>query len=840
MTIHTVKKLAELKRLLILLFMFIFVGNLVLINTATALSPEQKRLYDLGVGYHDIETGDKCTFDKSLPNNADNNQVYIVGDSYSVGINDILTKDLRKANYEVIGRNLDNAGTITSNGGDGGTPAIDALDIDKDKFADAGSVVVLLGTNPGDYANDIPKFMDKLRANNNTAQVFWMTIGYTKVSDSNLDERNAVITKLSKEYDYKIVDWRSVQSKKPGLISGDRVHPTSPEGYQALSKLFVDAMGEYSENSRSSTSSSNKFMTTNKNQSNPKRVWTFLTSPDGAGLTALQAAAVMGNLERESGPEFNTKATNPSSGAYGIAQWLGTRKDELERFAAKHPGGISNLDIQLNYMKDEFLSDDFQFMFKLLKKQTDIIEATVIFHGTSGTTPPKFVVPELEGNRGFEASGDDLSDVREGRGGNAKKWYKKFKGSDPSGLAGAGSPSECLCKVHRKQSTTVYLDPGHSGKDVNGIDAATGIRDHDYPNVPEINDVWDVAQVTKKELEKKGYDVVLSKDTADEASNLRTKAAKAESSNADIAVSIHTDPGLPDTGWITIPKVGQYRTNNQGKDIEYTSDSSADLSSQYAEQFLTARKDKEGNDIIMKDINFDGRAGLAKGNIPLIMLFSKTPWIYLEKKAGEDGLTKKQKNDYVDSIVAGISQALPIQDTPDTAVEDCPDGSNGTGSASIIDKIVEYAWEDGRKVANAPKPAYKKDTDSAEKQERYVGQKYTDCGGFVTRVMQNTVDKNYGGGGYTLTQQQYVENKKEKYEALGPQNNTTKLQPGDIAIVNAGSGEGASGHTFFFTGKINNKWKGNGAQASLNTQVPRATDVYFADDRGQYKWYRYQ
>lgn len=842
MKLNTLITNIQIKKCLIVFTALLLITNYIFIGTAAALSDEQRSLYNKGINYYDIDGG--CTIDNSLPNTSNNNKVYIVGDSYSVGIDQVMTKDLNDANYKVIGRNEDNAGTITSNGGDGGTPAIEAIDNDKDKIVEAGSMIVLLGTNPGDYQNDIPKFVNKIKDINKDIKLYWMTIGYRKASAADLKTRNEIIKNLSQQYDYSIVDWREVQSKDDNLISSDNVHPTD-KGYKELSNLFIEALGKYHEDSRSSTSTSDKYMNTNKNQSNKKRIWSFLTSPNGLGMTGIQAAAIMGNLQHESGLNPNSQG----SGSYGIAQWTGTRKTALENFAAKNNTDSSDLDAQLNNLKRELLGSEFKFMFNLLKKQVDIIKATVIFHGSSGLSPPKFTVPELEGHRGFESSGDDLSFVKNVRGGYAKGFYKSFKGSEPGSTSSSSSTSDqCLCTTKQPTTPVVFLDPGHSGEDINGIDAATGIRDHDYPNVPEINDVWDVAQIAQKDLKKDGYTVVLSKQNAQETSNLRTKSSKADSSGADIAVSIHTDPNLPNTGWITIPKVGQFRETEDGKKIKYNNVDTAKISEKYAIKFKDNRRDREGQDVVMKDISLSGRSGLAGGNIPLIMLFSDTPWIYLEKKSGNGGLSKAQKEDYAKSIVKSVKSSLPIDSNAnDRSVESC--SASGSGSGDIVDKILEYAWEDGRLVGaggGAAKPAYMKDTKIAKNEGKYVGANagdgnlFTDCGAFTTRVMQNTVDPKYGNRGPTPSQQQYLKENPEKYEALGPQNNTTKLEPGDIAIVNLGSGNGDDGHTFFYTGKINADWKGNGASASGTKLVPHASNVYFSDYRGQYLWFRYK
>lgn len=65
------------------------------------------------------------------------------------------------------------------------------------------------------------------------------------------------------------------------------------------------------------------------------------------GLTREQAAGLVGNLMRESG--MNIGATNPNSGAYGLSQWLGSRKTRLFKRYGYHP----TFEQQLDYIWDE-------------------------------------------------------------------------------------------------------------------------------------------------------------------------------------------------------------------------------------------------------------------------------------------------------------------------------------------------------------------------------------------------------------------------------------------------------------------------------------------------------
>lgn len=94
------------------------------------------------------------------------------------------------------------------------------------------------------------------------------------------------------------------------------------------------------------------------------------------GLTPIQAAGVIGNLMREtSGGTFDLKpeAVNPKSGAYGIVQWMGGRKTKL----MARPN-YNTIQVQANYMWEEFNSGYNSTVFQPLKATNDLYNATWI------------------------------------------------------------------------------------------------------------------------------------------------------------------------------------------------------------------------------------------------------------------------------------------------------------------------------------------------------------------------------------------------------------------------------------------------------------------------------
>jgi hypothetical protein len=69
------------------------------------------------------------------------------------------------------------------------------------------------------------------------------------------------------------------------------------------------------------------------------------------GFTKEEASAIVGNLWAESG--FRTNATNPDSGAFGLMQWLGGRKSRLYAYAYEKGKSVTDVDLQLDYIKWE-------------------------------------------------------------------------------------------------------------------------------------------------------------------------------------------------------------------------------------------------------------------------------------------------------------------------------------------------------------------------------------------------------------------------------------------------------------------------------------------------------
>lgn len=170
-------------------------------------------------------------------------------------------------------------------------------------------------------------------------------------------------------------------------------------------------------------------------------------------------------------------------------------------------------------------------------------------------------------------------------------------------------------------------------------------------------------------------------------------------------------------------------------------------------------------------------------------------------------------------------------------VNPCDDGStSGAAAGNAVQTAINYAWPQ----YHAPpyttlKPSYAKAVKAAQDAGKYVGggiHPGVDCGGFVTRVMQDSgVDPEYNKAkGGTDTQLAYAISS-GKYTELHPKS-TADMKPGDIAI----NGE----HTYMYVGK-NPGFETDIASASYSTtgaswRAPMAGHEKPADPN--YRWFR--
>lgn len=140
--------------------------------------------------------------------------------------------------------------------------------------------------------------------------------------------------------------------------------------------------------------------------SGKKKIFSFLKQK---GLSDDQVSAVMGNLEQES--KLDPEAVNPSSGAFGIAQWLGNRKTGLDNYAKSEGKKNTDLDTQLDYLWKEMESG---YDSDMLNKAGWSKDASLEKNTKAFAT-------------GFERMGANEA-MMDTRVGNAKSFKKQFAG----------------------------------------------------------------------------------------------------------------------------------------------------------------------------------------------------------------------------------------------------------------------------------------------------------------------------------------------------------------------------------------------------------------------------
>ena len=315
---------------------------------------------------------------------------------------------------------------------------------------------------------------------------------------------------------------------------------------------------------------------------------------------------------------------------------------------------------------------------------------------TSSSSAPEEDSQSDEGSSKDESSKDDDSEDSKD-----KDSSKDDEESTDDEKSGAG---QCV----------IGLDPGHNKDDVDEHDPKTGAYMSDYANGQELDDMWKMGEDMKDKLEEEGYEAVLLRGSKDENSTYRDKVDKAESSNVDMGVSLHTTPGA-NLSMIMTQTVGGFREgkgeDGSHKKVEFTAKETADKSQEYAEKIASVRSDIEPNPVsVKKEWSFDGREPLWSGNIPIISLIAEnTPWVYSEfgsdTGGGAKGVTDEELAVYTEGLIEGIKEALPA---------DSCEGSSSKGSDDSDDDSDNSSKDDEDSSKDNDKESSKSDDSSKD------------------------------------------------------------------------------------------------------------------------------
>ena len=223
-----------------------------------------------------------------------------------------------------------------------------------------------------------------------------------------------------------------------------------------------------------------------------------------------------------------------------------------------------------------------------------------------------------------------------------------------------------------------------------------------------------------------------------------------------------------------------------------------------------------------------------------------TPDIYTKNSAC-DGPGYYQKTiDRMNAMIAlagnalacsggGTSTASPAALQAEVCPGDVAQNYNTGACVAIPNNPVQTAincsWPNQKDGNNNydPFPGYLDLLRSVDTSPPYEGR---DCGSFVGAIMRSTgADPNYPKSG-TYIQEPYVRSHPEKYQIIESVKSTAELIPGDILIVNEGSGAGAAGHTYIYVGR---QASGNdSASASYKKRYPGLGKAVLSDSRGKY------
>lgn len=199
---------------------------------------------------------------------------------------------------------------------------------------------------------------------------------------------------------------------------------------------------------------------------------------------------------------------------------------------------------------------------------------------------------------------------------------------------------------------TIAIDPGHSVPEISDPEPTTGATLSDYPNGAEVDDMWEAAQQVKSGLEAAGYTVKMLRNSKDEKVNFAERAERARGSA--MVVSLHSNGG--GDNWIAYQMVGGHRVGPSGT-LTFENADTANKSKQCAE--ASAQEMGIGS---QAGINFNGRSGIAPGDLPWVQLLSPdAPWIYHEVDppdggGGSSAMGADAIKKFADGVVAGLKK----------------------------------------------------------------------------------------------------------------------------------------------------------------------------------------
>jgi murein DD-endopeptidase MepM/ murein hydrolase activator NlpD len=312
--------------------------------------------------------------DPTSPRNA----VYFLGDSIGANAQTLLEQKYKDRDLESY-FNTSEGRSVKKKGSTDGfeTSGLTALDDDKAKIQNSGSVVIQLGTTPDSNPKEaITELVKKVKEINQTATIYWVNV-FSKSSKKK--EVNQAIIDASADEKFRVIDTTNAEIP----LESDNINPTN-EGLETFAETVVSNSAEI-EAKKSATKSGNCSCGGSSVDSdaslsgsdNAEKTWNYFI---GKGLKPEQVAGIMGNIAVEShfepsivqgGAKSSNIPMNATQG-YGLVQWtdIGRKNKFVER--AKEQGAKhSSLSFQLDHIWWE-LNNTEKGSFDALKKTTKV------------------------------------------------------------------------------------------------------------------------------------------------------------------------------------------------------------------------------------------------------------------------------------------------------------------------------------------------------------------------------------------------------------------------------------------------------------------------------------
>jgi N-acetylmuramoyl-L-alanine amidase len=218
----------------------------------------------------------------------------------------------------------------------------------------------------------------------------------------------------------------------------------------------------------------------------------------------------------------------------------------------------------------------------------------------------------------------------------------------------------------------IVIDPGHSGRPIR-TRTTNGLLDFDYPNRPEITEMFAVSACIAEGLRDDGYRVIMTKKRASDTVSLTQRARIADRANADLAISVHDDHTQGPSFQATysqrgVPSGGRYPTMYRGTGNSRTvfdQPEVARASERAARIIARERTAAQGREVTVRQNSFTGRPPLEPGNLAMVQLLSHVPWVYNEMGARTGGsastrLSLTAEVSYAKGLLDGVEAAVPI------------------------------------------------------------------------------------------------------------------------------------------------------------------------------------